>query len=269
MRGEKETNVRFDYQNLNDGERKRYWSYGRCWLRRKCEWGARFSALRIEWHAPRGAHWGITLGAGDGGRDLQVTFSVPFLLTLYITVEDVFKLYAFGTEFDRGHDRQIGFYFFENAFWYHIWVGTMASWSRDYPWCRWWRQGSFHFASLLGKQTHTLEVLREGIPLAIPMPEGVYHATAKIQRRTWKRRFWLAHSRVETQVDVPKGIPFAGKGENSWDCGDDGLFGYGVNSDSLEHAVAHGVESVLISRRRYGLPSQEAITTALSAQSNG
>ena len=109
-----------------------------------------------------------------------------------------------------------------------------------------------------------METIKHGIPVVIPMPEGVYHGTAKIERRTWKRPLWFAFSRVSTTIDCPRGIPFAGKGENSWDCGDDGLFGWGAEGPSIEKAIARGVESVLESRRRYGMPSQRAIDDAVT-----
>jgi hypothetical protein len=247
--------MRFHWQNLNDSDPKRYWLYGRAWL----------GSLGVEWHAPGGCRWSVTFGGGDAGRNLSVAFSVPFLLTLYVTLGDVFPRQLFEYDFDRGSDRQIGCYFFEWTFHYDIWVGTMASWSRVYPWCQWWRQGSIDFKNLLlGRQKHQLETLKHGIPVVIPMPEGVYHGTAKIERRTWKRPLWFAFSRVSTVIDCPKGIPFAGKGENSWDCGDDGLFGWGSEGRSVEKAIAHGVQSVLESRRRHGMPSQQAINDAVT-----
>jgi hypothetical protein len=52
------------------------------------------------------------------------------------------------------------------------------------------------------------------------------------------------------KLDIPGGIPHNGKGENSWDCGDDGLWGCG--GDTVEEAIGHAVSSVLRSRRRYG-----------------
>jgi hypothetical protein len=193
-----------------------------------------------------------------------LTFAVPWLLTLHVTIDNVFPIYAFGTDFSRGHDRQIGFYFHDWGFWYSIWVGTMASWSARYTWCRWWRQGHLDFRNLLGKQRHTSEVLKENIPVEIPMPEGLYHGTAKIKRARWKRPLWFTKVRVSTWIDVPKGIPFQGKGENSWDCGDDGLFGCGVEGNSVPKAIAHYVEVVLDNRSRYGMPSKHAITEARS-----
>jgi hypothetical protein len=260
--------MRTDYQDLQEKDQpRRFWSHGRVWLRRSGDWfHKRCGALEIEWSTPAGHNgWGLTFGGGDAGRDLGFTFAIPWLLSLHVTLDDVFPMYAFGTDFDRGHDRQISCYFYEWTFRWSIWVGSMASWSRDYPWCRWWRQGHVDFKDLaLGKTAHELVVLKEGITLRIPLPEGTYSAVAKIERRTWKRPRWFAMVRYYVAVDVPKGLPFAGKGENSWDCGDDGLFGYAVEGTSLEHAIAHGVESVLTSRRRYGHASNEAIRKALA-----
>lgn len=255
----------FSYQNLNE-DRPRGWSYGRIWLRRRGDWyQARCGTLRVEWCVPCShCGWSVAIGCGDSGADLGITCAIPLLLTLHVTLERAFVKAPFAWDFDRGQDRRIGCYFHANAFWYHIWVGSMASWSRKYPWCRWWRQGSFHFANLLGKQRHSLKTLQRDIPLVIPMPEGAYRAVAKIEQRTWKRPLWFATTRTFVDVTIPKGIPFAGKGENSWDCGDDGLFGYGVEGTSLEKAIAHGVESVLNSRKRYGKPSQAAINAAVA-----
>jgi hypothetical protein len=181
-----------------------------------------------------------------------------------VTIENAFAKAPFDMyDFDRGHDRRIEVYFFQWAIWYSVWVGSFASWSRSYPWCRWWRQGNINILDLLGgKWTHTHEVLQSDIPIIIPMPEGSYKAVASFERRTWKRPRWFATTRLYTDVKVPKGIPFAGKGENSWDCGDDGLFGYGVEGHDIPKAIAHGVESVLKSRKRYGMPSPKAIAEA-------
>lgn len=146
--------------------------------------------------------------------------------------------------------------------WIQPWAKTME-WAAGDPW--WVRGVSINLPDLvLGRTRHRLDIVRERIPIAIPMPEGVYQATATFERRTWKRPRWFAKTRFYTAVDVPKGVPFAGKGENSWDCGDDGLFGYSVAGHDLEKAIAHGVETVLKRRRQYGKPSADAIREALS-----
>ena len=263
--------MKMDYQNLSETRRdtaqNRYWSAGRVWLRRN-DWygkGSRFGSLNIEWTMPCGhCGWSVTFGGGDSGRNLGFCFAVPFLLTLYVTIEGFFAKQLVEWDFDRGQSRKIGCYFHEWAFWYSIWVDDMASWSRSFPWCKWWRQGSIHFDDLiLGRTKCERELLSDKIPIAIPMPEGNYAATAQHERMTWKRPRWFAKTRIYTNVDVPNGgIPHAGKGENSWDCGDDGLCGYSVEGKSLAKAIAHGVESVLESRKRYGMPSAAALATA-------
>lgn len=258
--------MRFDYQNLRESEhdKRRYWSYARGWLRFGERWyERRLGQICIEWHVPHGSRWGVTFGGGDSSRNFAFTFSLPFLATMYVTFENAFAKPFIEWDFDRGGDRQISCYFHDWTFRYSLWVGSMASWSRSYPWCRWWRQGSFDFKNLLGKQSYRRWDIGAPIPIQIPLPEGVYQAVAQREGAIWKRPLWFAHERRFVDVKIPKGLPFAGKGENSYDCGDDGLYGYGVEGDSIEKAIAHGVESVLMSRRRYGHASPEAIAEAL------
>jgi hypothetical protein len=145
------------------------------------------------------------------------------------------------------------------------WSIRLGIWERWGEWRKadpWWIRG-VHIDLrdlVLGRQKCKTEELAAGIPCQVPMPEGIYHAIAKIERRTWKRKRWLSHSRTSAWLDIPKGIPHAGKGENSWDCGDDGLFGIG--GDTIEDAVKRARESVLESRRKYGSASQEAMKAA-------
>jgi hypothetical protein len=151
----------------------------------------------------------------------------------------------------------------------HDWTLRLTPWGRWGEWRTadpWWIRGvSLNLLdAFLGRTKYTTDTVRSGIPLVIPMPEGVYRAVAKIERCTWKRPRWFATTRTYVGVDVPKGIPFAGKGENAWDCGDDGLFGYSSEGESLERAIAKGVESVLSSRRKHGHASPAAIAEALS-----
>lgn len=249
----------------NDNEDGRKWTSGRVWLNRsnyerRSGW-LKCSALSLEWAMPPSVcGWGVSFGAGDSGRNLMLHGSIPFLVTIYFTIEDVFPMYFFGTDFDRGHDREITVSFYDWSFRYHLWVGSMASWSRDYPWCRWWRQGHFDFGSLLGPWVASHYTERKE-SVVIPMPEGIYKGTATVERWSRGRRFWFKHRTTEVWLDIPKGIPHAGKGENSWDCGDDGLFGIG--GDTVEGAIGNAVALVLRDRRRYGHASEKAVAEAL------
>jgi hypothetical protein len=151
---------------------------------------------------------------------------------------------------------------------FYDWRLSLKPWAKSMEWCAsdpWWVKGiSFELRNLLGKQRYAIETLREGIPVVIPMPEGFYTGTAKVQRQTWKRPLWFQQTRISTYIDVPKGIPFAGKGENSWDCDDDGLFGCGVEGESVERAITHFREQVERSRKKNGEPSEQSIKEALA-----
>lgn len=103
------------------------------------------------------------------------------------------------------------------------------------------------FARQLGKKTKVV----------IDMPEGGYEATAQFEWCIWCRPRWpFRKMRLETDMDCPKGLPFSGKGENSWDCGDDGLHGWSVEGHDIQKAIRSGIDSCLKSRSRYGEPSE-------------
>lgn len=92
--------------------------------------------------------------------------------------------------------------------------------------------------------------------IAVEMPEGTYYGTARFEKWVWFRPRWpFRKLRFSTDVDIPKGIPFLGKGENSWDCGDDSLHGYGVDGHDYTKAAEHGAKIVMDRRRKYGEPS--------------
>jgi hypothetical protein len=86
------------------------------------------------------------------------------------------------------------------------------------------------------------------------MPEGCYAAKMKKTRSVWKRPRlpWNSFDRLDADIRIEGGIPFQGKGENDYDCGDDGLWGTGCTGHNEAHAVAVVVESVLNSRKKYG-----------------
>lgn len=128
---------------------------------------------------------------------------------------------------------------------------------RDDPW---WREIALTLSDIVGHTSCTLEVTETGDAF-VPMPEGPYRATWKREKRTFHHkkplgRLWDAIMGPQTTVgywlEIPGGIPAEGKGENSWDCGMDGLCGCG--GKSLEEAVGRAVTSTLRDRGRYGGP---------------
>jgi hypothetical protein len=105
-----------------------------------------------------------------------------------------------------------------------------GTWTKGQPW---WYSWSIGKSTFLGKtSTETFEGPR--FPASVPMPEGNYFATWTEKRyvkrytgRLGRLRDRVAGPRQHSLVDldIPGGIPHEGKGENSWDCGMDGLFG--------------------------------------------
>lgn len=94
-------------------------------------------------------------------------------------------------------------------------------------------------------------------PVIVPMPEGNYPGRLKREERVWKRPRWpwIAQRRVDYWVDMDIGVPTPGKGENSWDCDDDGIFGTGGKTKA--EAVANVTSAALRQRERYAGPGWE------------
>ncbi len=148
------------------------------------------------------------------------------------------------------------------------WTIRFVPWGRTMEWSSkdaWWVRGvRVDLKDLFfGRMRCDRAILEENIPVVIPMPEGVYQGVIRRERWTRKRSRWFGETQESVWLEIPKGIPHAGKGENSWDCGDDGLFGIG--GDNVEDAIANAVRSVLRDRRRYGHASDGAIREALKA----
>src|SRR5664279_501473 len=103
-----------------------------------------------------------------------------------------------------------------------LWDDSEGSWEKGKKYRR------FHWTyldTIFGKAKHNLEIVREE-DIKIVMPEGTYDGHAKFERRTWRRpRSLRTLTREYWDIDVPKGLPVPGKGENSWDCDDDAIYG--------------------------------------------
>lgn len=247
--------MRFHWQDLNDADpagKKRYWWNGRCW------WGP----WRLEWVLPRGGfRFELAVNEGDDQREWQISIGFPFLFALYLSVRTPWQ-FPVGHWFEYqgqrtflNEARHFSVYWHEKALWWTLWADPMGGWSRDSPY--WSVTHSLHFDDLvLGKRKHKHVILSDWSDRLIPMPEGCYPARMRLEKRTWTRPRWpwkpFRIEQVYIQIELPGGVPFEGKGENSYDCGEDGLWGCSSSGTSYEKAISHVVESVLESRRRYG-----------------
>jgi hypothetical protein len=223
------------------------WRHGRAWwhftdpetTEPLSRW---FGGLDIEWTLFVNPSFRLEFSRG-GYNDEAFTFSVALLLFhLHVGIE--------GAKWKSRKWRECGVYWHEWGLWIQPWVEGMGDWHRDMPW--WAKTHNIDFWRLLmGKGTYAYEK-GEPVEILIPMPEGCYRATARPYVQSWRWRFGYGRENRGFDIEIPGGgIPFEGKGENSWDCGEDGLCGIGL-AGTLEECIGKTVASVLASRKRYG-----------------
>lgn len=150
------------------------------------------------------------------------------------------------------HGRNIGISFHSGKLWVSLWEDPMESRSKD-P--KWWHFTFDPMDMLFGKRQYTEKVLQEG-EVNIDMPEGVYKASFKRFISYWKRpRLPFVQRLHRMSFDIPVGIPFEGKGENSWDMGMDATFGSTFpiqENDSIYDIAKRFAIARLQERQRYG-----------------
>lgn len=126
----------------------------------------------------------------------------------------------------------------------------------------WWRSMKLTTTNIVGRTRTEAEATASG-PTNVTMPEGVYPATW--ERTTYTHRHVrfpgtlldrLRGPRRHTSIsiDVPGGIPVEGKGENSYDCGMDGVFGESGPDCPITAATERLAASVIKDRKRHGGP---------------
>lgn len=109
----------------------------------------------------------------------------------------------------------------------------------------------------LGRSEHTVRIVAE-TPVRFQMDGREVEATVRVEARESRRPRWpwAYRKSLGSWIEVPKPPQFAGKGENSWDCGDDGIYGMGSRETSPAAVVGDYIKAVLKNRERYGMPSE-------------
>lgn len=194
------------------------------------------SHFELSW---RSHHFLASVGYEDeGGWGLCLAFAPIF--------------FSVGVELPRflslRNSREVKVSIHGGTIWWSIWSDP---WGDDRKLSR-LRHGNFAFVDfLLGRPVYSEKVL-EKREVVVPMPEKSYSATAELLEATWTRPRWFARTIKRCKIDVPEGIPHAGKGENSWDCGDDATFGLTTAARSITDGVGILVGHCLSDRVRYG-----------------
>ena len=257
------------WQNLNEDREGNIkgsilWD-GRAWFR---PWGYGTSHRRPE------IHWSwcfptshcmaeIDVGAGDCNDGVNLTLAC-WLFFFSLTIEGILPKWflkrgcqkALKTEW-MGYEymawpRRTGIRFFDKTIWFDIWDWD-AGWD-----CRQPKWMAFNFDIpdfFLGKAKYNSKSLtpipiKEG--LLIP-GEGIYPVEITLTEDSWERPRWPWPTVIRrAQIECKRPIPEPGKGENSWDCGENATYGLTTPASSAEEALQHLRDSVMSTRERYG-----------------
>ncbi len=188
-------------------------------------------------------HFAARLFMGGEDREIGIHLAAWFCVTLSVCLP-VFGWQGRLKGWMPSETRETGFRLFwepdvVHGLWdamltLYLWRDDMGTWYSDrrrqyqeWPWrADGWVWHSHPWRWVVGDTTYEQRDQREE-PVTVEMPEGDYPAVFKSYRARWRRPRWFASPWLwRHEIEVVGGlVPFAGKGENSWDCDDDGVSG--------------------------------------------
>lgn len=242
------------FQNLNESKKQLFhfrgtWSL---WWHNKLGRHTDLQLLRYEFSSGRNLRFEIGFGEDPG-----ISFSIGlFLFSVYLT----FPFFNV-----RAGRRVTGFYF-------HEWVFVWSFWKN--PWERsnkdpFWRSWYFRIDDFFLGSSETLEddiIGGEDLFFTLGGKEFKIDSVQFKRKRRFRRfiPYSLYHNTwVSIEIKCDKPPMHSGKGENSWDCGDDATYGlycswdknkpsWKNSKESMKLAVDYYVEHVLKDTKRYG-----------------
>lgn len=253
------------WQNLNTGwaghkeiEAGSMLRHGRAWFHTRGD--NRRDLFHVEWTllSRRTVGWSLSfdLFDGDSNRDILMAISSP-LFSFYFILEDILP-----RKWSANHcwSHNTGVTWMEGGLHLQLYsCGNDCFYCDGYDgrkkkWLGWsyWIQPR---DLILGRTDYQSEVI-ETKTAEVPMPEATYPATVTIHkdirtRKHWPFRLW-PDVKLSARIEVEGGVPVPGKGENSWDCGEDAIFSTGSSTPTVSAAVASLVSSALRTRENYG-----------------
>lgn len=238
----------FHYQNLNDlpDGSTGLPTEGRCWLNFDLD-----NFLSFSWFVKSNfCHLGLSFG--DYDEKIIFKIALPPIALWFVAnikkLNDVIDKYILKENDWYGKSLEVSAH--DGAIWWKV-FSPNGYWNRSIPK---WKNGSFNVIDfILGENKYTNKVIEEK-KIDVPMPEGKYPATIKMEMATWKRPRWFAKRLKRANIEMERAIPFPGKGENSWDCGDDACYGMTTPARNMAEAIGKMVEHVLHNRLRRGGP---------------
>lgn len=229
----------------------------------------RFRHARVSFHGKKseaGAEWclfargfgfGVELGRNGSESDCGVSFYAGPLGSVWLRLRSPWTKWMNVKQGkpDWAYSRKTGFRFFpwEGCYFQFNFEDIDGCWTKGQPW---WRDATITKRTFFGLTKTDTDKGASGLT-QVPLPEGNY--PARWEHTTYTNHYLSPLGKLRDRVlgprehslvslDIDGGIPVEGKGENSWDCGMDGLFG--VSGATVEDAVANAVRSVLRDRER-------------------
>jgi hypothetical protein len=245
--------VRYWFQNLNEKKHKLFYFRGSI---SSSDNNKKY--LKYEFSSGRSLK--LKYSYGDDGP--QWTLGLLFF-TVYLT-SPIFRVPSIST------GRDYGFYFYEWAF---VWSWHARQFEHNSS-DQWWMHQYFRIDDFfLGKPESLIDELgkEENIWFKIGDKEFKMDSIKWTRGRSFRRHipYSLFHKTwYSVNMEIEKPPMHSGKGENSWDCGDDGCFGlsapwnfeppkWSTTKESAKLAVQYYVEHVLKDAKRYGVSSGE------------
>lgn len=200
---------------------------------------------------------GAYINGGGDDHDVTATLTFPHVGYLAVSLVGVPKplMAKLGFTGKWSDKREISLRVFDHGIWWSLWMNPDVWKSTDPK----WRKGAWHpLDTIFGIQKLSREDKDAPVTVMIPMPEGQYTASVQMSTRYYTRPRWpfevgpsiLFVKQRSHDTEIPGGIPEPGKGENSYDCGDDALFASSGPAESVEDAIGKVVASVLRTRMK-------------------
>lgn len=205
----------------------------------------------FEWAVPAKSSVGVSFNWG--GDETDFSFHVGIGAAFFVNVNFPWKSRArlFVQKIAGGEERENSIRFMDGGVWWNFWRDD-SSWSNQ---VHHWQNGVFRpLDAIFGRTEHAVELQDAPVMVTIPMPEGFYEASVVMMTETWKRPRlpWVSKRIRRHHTELKKGIPEPGKGENSWDCGEDSISGMTGPAHDVAEAIGHLVTSVYRTRLRRG-----------------
>ncbi len=209
----------------------------------------------------------ISLSVDGGERDFSI--HIGFGIGIWLTFTDLlpkswYPSYETKEYGNLPTEKEISLRFHHWSLWWCLWKDDSSWKSTDNK----WQSNNINFERLLkGKHTCKWEELEKDI-FTISMIEGNYstESVKKLRIDSWQR--WFTKKSISYEVKsgyyeanefIECPIPIQGKGENSWDCGENARYSSSFPSTIIKpeiknclQACLHFEQGVKLDRVRYG-----------------